>query len=154
RDVTNIPETSDSDPNVLDDNLLMKDRLNLSKNKNKVRSLAAKITEMASEASNYYHETQEIAQDILTNVTLDDGGTSLNNAKNAGSLAYRASRELKQASRALHRVHLLYAKVLDSQDQQEVNIYLQQLSKERTKIELAIKEIMNYKHEMDFVKED
>ncbi len=149
-DLTNTSETPSSAQH-LENKLSTQDT---SKSKNKVRSLAAKITEMASEASNYYHETQEIAQDILTNVTLDDGGTSLNNAKNAGSLAYRASRELKQASRALHRVHLLYAKVLDSQDQQEVNIYLQQLSKERTKIELAIKEIMNYKHEMDFVKED
>ena len=126
----------------------------LSKSENKVRLLAAKIAEMASEASNNYHETQEIAQDILTNVTLDDGGTSLNNAKNAGALAYRASRELKQTSRALHRVHLLSARVFDSQDQQEVNMYLQQISKERTRIELAIKEIMNYKHEMDFLKED
>ena len=147
-------DTSDLDLTFLDDNSSTQNQQDTAKSKQKVHLLATKIAEIASEASDYYYETQEIAQDILTRVTVDDSGTALTNARNAGSLTYRAARELKKASRSLHRVHLLYAKVVNSKNQEEVNLYLQQLSKERTKIELAIKEMMNYKHEMDFMKED
>ncbi len=152
--VTDTPKTSEPEVTVLDDTSSNPTPQDTFKSKNKVHLLATKIAEIASEASNYYHETQEIAEEMLTKVRVDDDGTSLHNAKTAGSLAYRAARELKKASRSLHRVHLLYAKVLNSQSQEEVNLYLQQLSQERTRIELAIKEIMNYKHEIDFIKED
>lgn len=126
----------------------------LSKSEEQVRLWAATIAEMASNGSKDYQETQETAQDIVTKINLEDGGVSLNNAKNAGSLAYSAARELKQTSRSLYRVLLLYAKVLDSQDQEEVNIYLQQVSKERTRIELAMQEIRKYKNEINLLKKD
>ncbi|NQZ64944.1 hypothetical protein, partial [Crocosphaera sp.] len=61
---------------------------------------------------------------------------------------------LKESSRALYRVDVLYTKVIDSQDPKEVNMYLQQMSKERTRVELALKEIMHCKHQMDVFKED
>ena len=172
-DTTNTQTPSDSDPNLLDadktdtqkksdekQNLVVDKKSSqqtsqdLLKSKNKVHLLATKIAEMASEASKHCYEGQEIAQDLLSRVSPNNGGTSLNNAKNAAGLAHQASRHLKESSRALYRVDVLYTKVIDSQDPKEVNMYLQQMSKERTRVELALKEIMHCKHQMDVFKED
>ncbi|GBF82098.1 RebB family R body protein [Aphanothece sacrum] len=105
---------------------------------------ALKAAEAATQASADYAQAQEIAENHLNNATSDDGGVSINKAKAASMHSHKAAAESKQASKASEKADVLYAKVFDSEDMEEITNYLQQLREERAKAEKARDQVKSY----------
>ncbi len=108
---------------------------------------ATKAAEAASQASSDYNEAQEKAEDILRNAKPDD--SSLDKAKTASSIAYKATQESKKASKASERADALYSKIYDSDDLEDIKRYHRLLIQEQIKTEVSRDKIQEYKQQIE-----
>ncbi|MGK7941425.1 MAG: RebB family R body protein [Crocosphaera sp.] len=148
----NIPPTGGSAPNKLTDTETKAVIL-------KAAQQAAKVAEIASQASADYNETQEIAEDVFKKLKpsgnpssegdQSESQTILNNAKAASTAAHNAARYSKLASQASQRADALYAQIFDAvhrdpPDRNTIKSLYRQLQSLVSKAEAAASKVREY----------
>ncbi len=119
----------------------------------KAANEAAKVAALASEASNDYNETQEMAEDMLATANPHDS-QSLEDAKSASATAHDAARFAKIASQASQRADVLYAQIFDTAngenpDLDTIKSLFKQLTSQTSKAEKARDKVKEHKNQVN-----
>ncbi|MDJ0599488.1 MAG: RebB family R body protein [Crocosphaera sp.] len=119
----------------------------------KAANEAAKVAALASEASNDYNETQEMAEDMLAAADPNDS-QSMEDAKSASATAHDAARCAKMASQASQRADVLYAQIFDtangpSPSLDTIRSLFKQLTGQTSKAEKARDKVKEYKNQVN-----
>ncbi|MGK7954948.1 MAG: RebB family R body protein [Crocosphaera sp.] len=116
---------------------------------------AAKVAALASEASNDYNETQEMAEDLLATADPNDS-QSMEDAKSASATAHDAAKCAKMASQASQRADVLYAQIFDTANGPSPSIdtlrsLFKQLTNQTSKAEKARDKVKEHKNQVNIL---
>lgn len=119
----------------------------------KAANEVAKVAALASEASNDYNETQEMAEDLLAAAD-PNNPQSMEDAKSASATAHDAARCAKIAAQASQRADVLYAQIFDTTNGESpsldtVRSLFKQLTSQTSKAEKARDKVKEYKNQVN-----